>query len=117
MILITFLKTGRISYNMLKYIPVLAQIAYQGHLHSIETKRKYADDSYKIKKVIEFNVQLTEMTILISKCTFCFPIKIKSTTDEDKDIAASTITVNIVFLIGLRKLIPKDMETTCLFYC
>ena len=102
---------------MLKYIPVLAQIAYQEHLHSIETKRKYADDSYKIKKVIEFNVQLTEMAILISKCTFCFPIKIKSTTDEDNDIAASTITVNIVLLIGLKKLISKDMETTCLFYC
>ena len=62
-----FFRTGRISYNMLKYIPVLAQIACQGHLHSIETKRKYADDSYKNKKVIEFNVQLTEMSILIFK--------------------------------------------------
>ena len=35
-----FFKTGKISYNMLKYILRLAKIAYQGQLHSPETKRK-----------------------------------------------------------------------------
>ena len=54
-----FFKTGKISYNMLKYIPGLAKIGYQGQLSGTETKRKYADESYKNKKVIEFNVQLT----------------------------------------------------------
>ena len=45
---------------MLKCIPGLSKIAYQGQLlHSAETKRKYVDDSYKNKKVVEFNVQLT----------------------------------------------------------
>ena len=51
MILITFLKTGRISYNMLKYIPVLAQIAYQGHLHSIETKENMQMTLTNLKKL------------------------------------------------------------------
>ena len=45
---------------MLKYLPGLAKLGYQGQLYSTETKRKYADDKYKGKKVIEFNVQLTE---------------------------------------------------------
>ena len=54
-----FFKTGKVSYNMLQCIPGLAKIAYQGQLHSTETKRKYEDDSYRYKKVIEFNIHLT----------------------------------------------------------
>ena len=45
-----FFKTRKISYNMLRYIPGLAKIAYQGQLHSTETERKYAYDSYRNKK-------------------------------------------------------------------
>ena len=41
---------------MLKYVPDLAKAAYQGQRESTETKRKYADDSYKGKKLIEFNI-------------------------------------------------------------
>ena len=44
---------------MLKYILGLAKIAYQGQLHSTETKLKYVDDSYRNKRVIELNVQPT----------------------------------------------------------
>ena len=62
---------------MLKYIPGLAKIAYQGQLHSMETKRKYADDTYKNKKVIEFNVQLTVNHYNFQNAHLCFPIKIK----------------------------------------
>ena len=35
---------------MLKYIVSLEKAAYQGLLEKTETKRKYADDSYKGKK-------------------------------------------------------------------
>ena len=45
-----FFQTGKISYNMLKYIPGLAKLGYQGQLYSTETKRKYAHESYKNKK-------------------------------------------------------------------
>ena len=55
MILVIF-KTGRTSYKKLKYIPGLAKSGYQKQLYSIETKRKYVDDTYKAKKIIEFNV-------------------------------------------------------------
>ena len=46
-----FFRTGKLSYNMLRYIPGLAKVCYQGQQHSTETKRK---------TYIEFNVQLTE---------------------------------------------------------
>ena len=108
-----FFQTGKISYNLLKHIPGLAKTAYQGQLHSTETKRKYADDSYKNKKVIEFNVQLTANQYTnFQNVHLCFPIKVKLVTDEDNDITAGTISL----FIGLRKLISKDMEMTCLFY-
>ena len=60
-----FFNNGKIYYNMLKYIPGLAKIGCQGQLHSTETKRKHADKSYKNKKVIEFNVQLTALIFKI----------------------------------------------------
>ena len=53
-----FFRNGKISYNMLKYIPGLAKAAYQGQLEKTETRRKYLDDSYKGQKVIEFKIQL-----------------------------------------------------------
>ena len=42
-----FFMNGKISYNMLKYIPGLAKAAYLGQLEKVETKRKYTDDSCK----------------------------------------------------------------------
>ena len=40
-----FFRTGKVSYNMLRYIPGLPKVGYQGQLHSTEMKRKYPDDS------------------------------------------------------------------------
>ena len=95
-----FFKNGKISYNMLKYIPGLAKAAYQGQLEKTETKRKYADDSYKGKKVIEFNMQLAgNQYTNFHKTHLCFPIKIKSAADNDNDITARYITANNFLLI------------------
>ena len=104
-----FFRNGKISYNMLKYIPGLAKAANQGQLEKTETKRKYADDSYKGKKVAEFNIQLAG-----NKYTNFHNIhllKIKSAADNDNDIATCYIPVNNFFLIGLKKLILKNMVT------
>ena len=51
---------GEMAYSMITYIPGSAKIAYQGQLAGIETKRKYAYDTYKEKKAIEFHVLLTK---------------------------------------------------------
>ena len=93
-----FFKTGKISYNMLKYIPGLAKLGYQGQLYSTEIKRKYADDIYKGKKVTEFNVHLTaNHHSNFQNVRLCFPMKIKSATDNNNDIAAGVIAVNNCF--------------------
>ena len=97
-----FFKTGKISYNMLKYIPSLAKSVYQGQLYSTETKRKYADDTYIGKKVIEFNVQLTANHYSnFQNVHLCLTMKVKSAaddkTDDSNNIAAGVITANNFF--------------------
>ena len=83
---------------MLKYIPHLLKLGYQGQLCSIETKRKYADDTCKGKKVIEFNVQLTANHYSnFQNVHLCFPMKIKLAADNNNDIAAGVISVNNFF--------------------
>ena len=63
-----------------------------------ETKRKYADESYKNKKVIEFNVQLTAKHYTnFQNVHLCFPIKIKSAADNNNSITAGVIPVNNIF--------------------
>ena len=59
---------------------------------------------------MEFNIQLagnqyTNFHMFIS------PIKITSAAGNDNDITAGYIPVNIFLLIGLKKLILKDMVT------
>ena len=93
-----FFETGKISYNILKYMPGLAKLGYQVQLYSTEMKRKYTDDTYKGKKVIEFNVQLTANHYSnFQNVHLCFPMKIKSAADNNNDIAAGVITVNNFF--------------------
>ena len=79
-------RTGKVSYNMLRYIPGLANVGYQSQLHSTETKRKYVDDTYKNKKVIEFNVQVTKGHYTnFQNVHLCFPLKFKSAADKNNN--------------------------------
>ena len=87
-----FFKTGKRSYNMLKYIPGLAKLDYHGRLYSTETKRMYADDTYKGKKAVEATVQLMANHYSnFQNVHLCFGMKIKSPADNNNDIAAGVI--------------------------
>ena len=90
-----FFRTGKVSCNMLRYIPGLGKVGYQGQLHSAETKSKYADDTFKNKKVIEFNVLLTKRHYTnFQNDHLCFPLKIKLAADNNNNITEGVITVN-----------------------
>ena len=91
-------RTGKVSDNMLKFIPGLVKVSYQGKLRSTEMKRKYADNTYKNKKVIEFNFQLTKGHYTnFQNAHLCFPLEIKSAVDNDHDITVVFIIVNKFF--------------------
>ena len=51
---------GQMSTDLVRHLPGLAKAAYQGQIKSMETKTKYADDTYRDLKVIEFPVVLTK---------------------------------------------------------
>ena len=103
-----FFRIRKISNNILKYIPGLTKIVYQGHLHSTETKRKYPDQFSKNKKVIKFNVYLTANHYTnFQNIHLCFPIKIKFAADNDIDIAAGIIAVNNFFAHWISKIYLK----------
>ena len=51
---------GQMSADLVRHLPGLTKAAYQGQIKSIETKRKYVDDTYKDLKVIEFPVAVTK---------------------------------------------------------
>ena len=46
-----FYKMGKMSYDMLKYIPGLSQIGYQGQIHSTKMKKAMLTAHTKIKRL------------------------------------------------------------------
>ena len=100
-----FFKTGKVSYNMLRYIPGLEKVDYQGQLHQTETKRKYADDIYKNKKVIELNIHLMKGHYTsFQNVHLCFPLKFKLAADNGNNTAAGLIKVNNFFAQWIKEI-------------
>ena len=90
---------------MLRYIPGLAKICHQGQLHLTKVKRKYVDDTYKNKKVIEFNVQLTKGHYTnFQNVHLCFLLKFKSAANNGNNLAANTVTVNYFFAHWIKEI-------------
>ena len=82
---------------MIRYIPGLTKIAYQGQIDSTETKRNILMTIIKIK-MIEFNILLTaNHHTNFQNIRICFPLKFKSAADNDNDLEARTIPVNNFF--------------------
>ena len=70
---------GQSVVDIIRHIPGLTKIVYQGQIGSTEAKRKYADNTYKNKKVIRFNILLTANHYTnFQNIHICFPFKFKS---------------------------------------
>ena len=83
----------------------MAKVSYRGQLYLTETKSKYAHDTYKNKKVIEFNVQLTKGHYTnFQNVRLCFLLKFKSAADNDNNIAAGLITNNSFFAHWIKEI-------------
>ena len=73
--------------------------------------------TYKNKKVIALNVQLTKgHYINLTNVYLCFPLKFKSAADNDNSRATGLITVDNFFVHWIKELISKDTAMTYLFY-
>ena len=72
-----FFKSGKASSELIRYIPELAKAAFQGPTDEIQTKKAYADDTYKALRIAKFNIQLT-FNIQFHNIHLVFPMKIKT---------------------------------------
>ena len=100
---------GQMSADVVRYLPGSAKAACQEQIKSIETKRKYADDTYKGLKVIEFPIVLTKNHYINFQNRYLyFPLKFKSKANNNNDLAAGTVNANNFFANWMRELnIPR----------
>ena len=78
---------GKMPGDMIRYIPGLTKVAYQGQIDLTEIKRKYVDDTCKNKKGIEFNILFTANHYTnFQNMHICFSLKFKMADDNDSDL-------------------------------
>lgn len=80
--------------DMMRYIPGLAKIFYQGQLDSIKTKKTCSSSTYTNKNILEFNINLTKNQYTnFSSMLLCLHIKIKKNTNANTDLHDDLITL------------------------
>ena len=93
------------DFNLVEYTPGLADVATQGKVDNFNSKRKYANENYKEKNTLEFNIQLTENHYInFSTLYVCFPIKIKSKANDANEIEDGIILVNNFFAHWIKEI-------------
>ena len=55
--------SGKIDSDLLRYIPEMSKIMYQGQIDWIETKRSYASSTYTDNQMMEFTIELTAKSL------------------------------------------------------
>ena len=59
-------ESGKMDYNLIRYIPSLTGVAYQGQIYYLQAKPNYASETYAQKNNLEIEI------ILISKLIYKF---------------------------------------------
>ena len=67
--------SGKIDADVLRYIPGMSKISYQGQIDWIETRRSYAASTYTDMQMLKFIIELTaNHYINFSNMVLCLPI-------------------------------------------
>ena len=71
--------TGKVDADMLRYIPGMSKIMYQGQLDHIETKKCYAESTYTNKEMIELQLNITAYHYVnFSNMVLCLPVTFRT---------------------------------------
>ena len=54
----TLYDTGRMGKDVMKYIPGMMPVSYQGQIDFVDTKRTYAASTYSDMQQLEFNLEV-----------------------------------------------------------
>ena len=67
--------SGHIDKDVMKYIPGMAPISYQGQIDFVDTKRRYAASTYSDMQQLEFNLEVVNNHYInFSTMVLCLPI-------------------------------------------
>ena len=90
--------TGKMDADVIKYIPGMSKVSYQGQIDLIDTKHTYATSTYTDMQQLEFNLEVVaNHYINFSNMVVCFPIAFRKRTNKAQPIAATMIPVNNFF--------------------
>ena len=90
--------SGRIDADLLRYIPGMSKIMYQGQIDWIETNRTYASSTYTDNQMMEFTIELTaNHYVNFSSMVLCLPITFRRRTNKQTPIDDNMIPVNNFF--------------------
>ena len=93
------------DFNLVEYISGLVDATTQGKVDNFNSKRKYANENYKDKNTLEFNILLTENHYInFSTLYVSFPIKIKSKANDANEIEDGIILVNNFFAHWIKEI-------------
>ena len=86
---------GQIDADILRYVPGMNKIMYQGQLDWIETKKAYASSTYTDMEQLEFTIELTADHFLnFSTIILCLPITFRKKSNKAAPIDDNMIPVN-----------------------
>ena len=90
--------SGKIDADILRYIPGMSRIMYQGQIDWIDTQKSYAASTYTDMEMLEFVIELTANHYLnFSNIILCLPVTFRKTSDKAAAIDDDIIPVNNFF--------------------
>ena len=103
----TLYDSGRMDKDVMKYIPGMAPISYQGQIDFVDTKRTYAASTYSDMQQLEFNLEVVNNHYInFSTMVLCLPIAFRKK-NKDTALAATMIPVNNFFAHWIKDVTVK----------
>ena len=98
----------KVDADILRYIPGMSKIMYQGQIDWIETKKTYASSTYTDMHMLEFVIDITaNHYINFSTLILCLPITFRKRTNKAQAIDATMIPVNNFFAHWIKDVTVK----------
>ena len=100
--------TGKMDADVIKYIPGMSKVSYQGQIDFIDTKRTYAASTYTDMLQLEFNLEVVANHYKnFSNMVVCFPIAFIKKSNKAQPINANIIPVNNFFAHWIKDITVK----------
>ena len=100
--------SGRMDADVMKYIPGMSKVSYQGQIDFIDTKRTYAASTYTDMQQLEYNIEVVaNHYVNFSNMVVCFPIAFRKRTNKAQPIDATMIPVNNFFAHWIKDITVK----------